>query len=67
MGSSCSKLHDLAIKNEPSEIKDSVLIAGNIVRERANLTGMTPVLKACMYGRLGAFLELQDLGARALF
>jgi hypothetical protein len=60
------KLHDLAIKNEPSEIKDSVLIAGN-VRERVDLTGMTPILIACMYGRLGAFLELQELGARALF
>ncbi len=62
-----SELHDLAIKNEPAEIKDSVLIAGNIVRERADLSGMTPILKACMYGRLGAFLELQELGARALF
>jgi hypothetical protein len=61
-----SELHDLAIKNEPAEIKDSVLIAGNIVRERADLSGMTPILKACMYGRLGAFLELQELGARAV-
>jgi hypothetical protein len=57
-----SELHDLAIKNEASEIKDSVLLRGNIVKERAELSGMTPIHKACMYGRLSAFQELQELG-----
>jgi hypothetical protein len=57
-----NELHDLAIKNEASEIKDSVLLRGTIVRERSELTGMMPIHKACMYGRLAAFQELQELG-----
>ena len=60
------ELHNLAIKNEPVEIKDSVLIRGAIVRERAELSVMTALHKACMYGRLSVFQELLELGAYAL-
>ena len=62
-----NELHDLAIKNEAAEIKDSVLLRGTIVRERAELSGMMPIHKACMYGRLAAFQELQELGVLNLF
>jgi ankyrin repeat protein len=61
-----NELHDLAIKNEAAEIKDSVLLRGTIVRERAELSGMMPIHKACMYGRLAAFQELQELGMQRI-
>lgn len=57
-----NELHTLAINNDAAEIKDSVLVRGTIVRERADLTGMMPIHKACMYGRLQAFQELQEMG-----
>ena len=57
-----NELHDLAIANNAAEIKDSVLLRGTIVRERSELTGMMPIHKACMYGRLAAFQELQEMG-----
>jgi ankyrin repeat protein len=57
-----NELHTLAINNDASEIKESVLLRGTIVRERTELTGMMPIHKACMYGRLLAFQELLEMG-----
>jgi hypothetical protein len=57
-----NELHTLAIDNNVAEIKDSVLVRGTIVRERAELSGMMPIHKACMYGRLLAFQELLEMG-----
>lgn len=59
-----NELHTLATNNDAAEIKDSVLARGTIVRERADLTGMMPIHKACMYGRLQAFQELQEMGEK---
>ena len=58
------ELYTLTINNDVAEMKDSVLMRGTIVRERADLTRMMPIHQACMYGRLTAFQELQEIGKR---
>mmetsp|Transcript_39793 Transcript_39793/g.77923 ORF Transcript_39793/g.77923 Transcript_39793/m.77923 type:complete len:167 (-) Transcript_39793:308-808(-) len=59
-------LHLRAMEGNVEIIHEEIYKKGTVVKERAELTGMSPLHKACQYGMLRAVEELINEGADVL-
>uniref|UniRef100_A0A6U4KGG9 Uncharacterized protein n=1 Tax=Hemiselmis andersenii TaxID=464988 RepID=A0A6U4KGG9_HEMAN len=59
-------LHLRAMEGNVEVIHEEIYKKGTVVRERAELTGMSPLHKACQYGQARAVEELIKEGADVL-